>query len=360
MAKFPSDTQTPSIQAIADRKNEHLDLCATEDVGFRSRSTLLDNVHLIHQSLPELCIEDVDLSVDLLGKRLHAPLIIAGMTGGTNRAAQINRALSEVAERCGYGFGLGSQRAMQRVPSTEDTYQVRESAPSALVLGNIGVIQARDMSTQELRALVERVGADALCVHMNPTMELIQSDGDRDFRGSLATYQRLSAELGFPVVAKETGCGISLHTARALKSVGIHAVDVSGAGGTSWAGVEALRAKPENRALGQVLWDWGIPTAVSVAWCSRTELTTIATGGIRHGLDVAAAISLGATAVGIARPVLQVFTEKGQEGVEVFLKEVEQQLKAIMLLCGARNILELRNASRVIVGELNDWLMQGK
>ncbi len=345
---------------ITSRKDEHLDLCATKEVGFRARGTLLDNVRLVHQALPELRVDDVDLSVEILGKRLRAPLIIAGMTGGTSRAGRINQELAAVAEACGYGFGLGSQRAMQGMGGAEISYQVRRWAPTTLVLGNIGVIQARDMSTDALSHLVEQVGADALCVHMNPAMELIQQNGDRDFTGGLSTFARLVRELTVPVVAKETGCGISKEIAHALKAVGVQAIDVSGAGGTSWVGVETLRASHETQALGELLWDWGIPTAVSVAWCAEVGVSSIATGGIRHGLDIAAALSLGASAVGIARLVLQALEQDGQEGVRRFLSQVEQQLRVIMLLCGARTVSELRATHRVITGELKDWLASSK
>ncbi|MCB9666577.1 MAG: type 2 isopentenyl-diphosphate Delta-isomerase [Myxococcales bacterium] len=344
------------MQHIQSRKDEHLELCATREVGFRSRGTLLDNVRLVHQALPELHLDEVDLSVEILGKRLRAPLIIAGMTGGTPRAGRINQALATVAEACGYGFGLGSQRAMQDMGGAEISYQVRQWAPTTLILGNIGVMQARDMSSSAIQQLVGQVGADALCVHMNPAMELIQQEGDRDFSGGLSTFTRLAAELPIAVVAKETGCGISKDVALALKAAGVRAIDVSGAGGTSWVGVETLRAGEETQALGELLWDWGIPTAVSVAWCAEVGIPSIATGGIRHGLDIAAALSLGACAVGIAGPVLKALEQGGQERVRRFLSRIEQQLRAIMLLSGVRTVAELRARPRVITGELKDWL----
>lgn len=341
---------------ISARKQEHIDLCTTNDVAFRQRGTLLDNVQLVHQALPELRLDDVDLGIELLGKKLRAPLIIAGMTGGTERARHINQELASVAERLGYGFGLGSQRAMQRMPDTVRSYQVRPQAPTTLLLGNIGVMQARELSTNDIHSLVDQVGADALCVHMNPAMELIQDEGDRDFTGAVETFRRLVSELSVPVVAKETGSGISERAAHALRACGVTTVDVSGAGGTSWVGVETLRAKGDAQSLGELLWDWGIPTAVSIAWCSSAGLKVIATGGIRHGRDVAAALSLGATAAGIARPVLQAFDQGGAEAVVRFLKRVEQQLRTIMLLCGAGNVKALQTTPKVLTAELREWL----
>ncbi|QQR90913.1 MAG: type 2 isopentenyl-diphosphate Delta-isomerase [Myxococcales bacterium] len=341
---------------IESRKKDHLDLCSDDAVSFRRRSTLLDQVRLVHQSLPDLHLDEIDLSVQMFGKQLKAPLLIAAMTGGTEKAAAINRDLAKIAENYGYAFGLGSQRAMHTQPEQTWTYEVRKWAPSTLIFGNVGVVQARDMSVSELNTMVRLVGADALCAHMNPAMELIQGGGDRDFRGGTDTFKRLARELSVPVIAKETGCGISKETADKLSRAGVLHVDVSGAGGTSWVGVETLRAQGENKKLGEVLWDWGIPTAVSVHWASSMGLSTIATGGIRHGLDVAAALAMGAHMAGIARPVLQAYQQGGIDAVEQFLEQVQMQLRATMLLCGARTIAELQSAPKVILGELRDWI----
>jgi isopentenyl-diphosphate delta-isomerase len=341
---------------IKQRKVDHLELCATDEVAFKGRTTLLECVQLVHQSLPELHYDEVDTSVTLLGKRLRAPLLIAAMTGGSDPSAEVNRELSAIAEARGYGFGLGSQRAMQRSPETAWTYEVRKHAPTTLVLGNVGVVQAREMDTAVLAKLAADIGADALCVHMNPAMELVQPGGDRDFRGGLDTFARLLRELPLPIVAKETGNGISARAAAQLRALGVQVADVSGAGGTSWVGVEALRAADDEKALGEALWDWGVPTAASVAYCARAGLLPIATGGIRTGLDVARALALGAGAAGIARPVLQAFKAGGRQGANAFLDRVERELRAVMLLCGARTVADLQRAERIVSGELKDWL----
>jgi isopentenyl-diphosphate delta-isomerase len=345
---------------IGQRKADHLSICANEDVGFRGRTTLLECVELVHESLPELSLDELDPRVTLCGKTLRAPLIIAAMTGGTDEAAEVNHKLAAIAEKRGLGFGLGSQRAMQKVPETAWTYDVRKHAPKTLVLGNVGIVQAREQSSAMLDKLAHDIGADALCVHMNPAMELIQPEGDRDFRGCVDTYARLTRELSVPVVAKETGSGISLRTAQRLREVGVRHVDVSGAGGTSWVGVETLRAEGEAKAIGERLWDWGVPTAASVAYCRRASHTVIATGGIRTGLDVARAIALGATAAGIARPMLQALREGGEAGAEAYIERVERELKTIMLLTGSRRVEDLERAPRVVVGQLKDWLSLGQ
>ena len=343
---------------IKRRKEDHLDLCSTDDVAFKERTTLFENVRLIHQSLPELALADIDTSVTLFGKRLRAPIFIASMTGGAPRAAEINRALAAIAERRGYGFGLGSQRAMHRKPETAWTYEVRENAPTALLLGNIGVVQAGEWATEIVAGMLRDVGADGLFIHMNPAMEIVQPGGDRDFRGGVETFARYVRELSLPVVAKETGNGISAETARRLYGAGVRYADVSGAGGTSWVGVETLRAEGSEKALGEAFWDWGIPTAASVGLVTREGLRAIATGGVKTGLDVARAISLGAVAAGIARPCLQAYLAGGSEGAEKFLVGVEDELRASMLLCGAKDLAALRAAPKMIFGELKEWLAQ--
>jgi isopentenyl-diphosphate Delta-isomerase len=348
---------------IAERKDDHLALCTHEDVGFRRVTTLLECVRLVHDSLPDMAMGEIDTAVSILGKRLRAPLIIASMTGGSEDAGRINRELASIAEERGVGFGLGSQRAMHVRPRAAGSYAVRALAPSTLVLGNVGVVQARSMATSELRGLVDDVGADALCLHLNPAMELVQPGGDRDFSQGLATIARVVKDLGVPVVVKETGCGISPAVGERLRDVGVQHVDVSGAGGTSWVGVETRRAigagDERARSLGEALWDWGIPTAASVALLKPMGFETImATGGIATGVDVARALALGANAAGIARPVLKALSSGGRQGAIALLDAVVDELRAVMLLTGSRDVTALRSVPRVIVGELGSWMVE--
>jgi isopentenyl-diphosphate delta-isomerase len=344
------------VDSISKRKDEHLDLASRGDVGFRSKTTLFECVELVHDAMPELSVDEVDLSVRVLGRRLRAPLLLAGMTGGTERARQINLDLASIAEEHGYAFGLGSQRAMLKDPRTEVTYRVRAAAPSTLLLGNIGAVQAAGMRTHELDELVQSVGADALCVHLNPAMELVQPGGDQDFKGVEAAFGRLAGELACPVVAKETGCGLSVSVARRLSAAGVRHVDVSGAGGTSWVAVEAQRAAAGEEQLGQRFWDWGIPTAASLLCVAPFEFrTVIATGGIASGLDAAKALALGAHLVGIARPVLQALERGGPQGAVEFLRQVERELRTALLLIGARDVASARQAPRLLGGKLARW-----
>jgi isopentenyl-diphosphate delta-isomerase len=344
---------------IAQRKADHLDLAEKGDVAFKQTTTLFECVRLVHDALPELAFDEVDPGVTLFGKRLRAPILIAAMTGGHERAERINLELAEVAEERGIAFGLGSQRAMLKNSEALKSYAVRSVAPTALVLGNLGVVQASAMSTAEVEDLVGKVSADALCVHLNPAMELVQEGGDRDFRGGLETLERLCSGLRIPVVAKETGCGLSSRVARRLRGAGVRHVDVSGAGGTSWVAVETQRAQAERRALGQTFWEWGIPTAASVGLVAPCGFDTVfATGGVKTGLEIAKAIALGASAGGIARPTLQALARGGPAAVIELLTQVEAEIRTALLLTGSRNLGELRSAPRVLLGELADWLAQ--
>ncbi len=347
------------MSTIGQRKADHISLCAEGEVGFRGATTLFEEVHLVHDALPELDLAEIDTRCRLFGKELRAPLIIAAMTGGTEEAGRINRGLAQLAEIHGLGFGLGSQRAMHLRTDSTSTYAVRDVAPTALVLGNVGVVQARSMTTAQLDNLVRAIGADALCVHLNPAMELVQVGGDRDFRGCLETLARLQSDLSVPLVVKETGCGLSRKLGERLRRADIRHVDVSGAGGTSWVAVETLRAPAEQvqtRALGEALWDWGIPTAASVAAVSTLGFETIiATGGIASGMDAARAIALGASCAGIARPILKAMAAGGVERADQFLAGILNELRAVMLLTGSADLAALRRAPRVIGTKLRAW-----
>jgi isopentenyl-diphosphate delta-isomerase len=344
---------------IAQRKTDHLHIARSGQGAFH-RSTLLENVHLVHSALPGIAFDEVDLGTTLLGRNLAAPIIIAGMTGGTKEGRTLNRALAAAAQTLGIAFGLGSQRPMLDKPALAATYEVRDVAPDILLLSNFGVVQLGAMKTAAIAEAMERVGADALAIHLNAGQELVQPGGDSDFRGSLATIRRVVKELGRPVVVKETGCGISPTVAAALDEAGVAAIDVSGAGGTSWIAIEALRAKGEQAARGQLFHEWGIPTAACVAWLAQMSIHAqlIASGGIRTGLDVAAAMALGARVVGLAQPVLAAASKGGAKGATRFLASVIDSLRTACMLAGVARAADLAEAPKVVTGELLDWIAQ--
>jgi isopentenyl-diphosphate delta-isomerase len=343
------------VSEIRRRKDAHLELCARGDVE-AGRSTLLDQVHLLHEALPELSVHEVDLSIELFGRPLQAPVLIAGMTGGSERAAALNRDLASAAQKLGLGMGVGSQRAMLVDPSCAASYRVRDVAPDILLLANLGAVQAREAGPARVAGLVDAIGADALCVHLNAAQELAQDEGDRDFRGCLETLRRLARELPVPVVVKETGCGFAPGTLARLRDAGVAAVDVAGAGGTSWPAVESLRGSARQRALGAALREWGIPTAAALLYARRAGLAAIASGGVRSPGDALAALALGAVAVALALPFLRAHAERGRDGVIDAGRDLCEGLRALMLLTGTRRVCDLARAPRVLGSELRGWL----
>ncbi|MEW6270157.1 MAG: type 2 isopentenyl-diphosphate Delta-isomerase [Thermodesulfobacteriota bacterium] len=349
-----SEVKAVAHDDVAARKQSHLDLCVREDVEAAEKSTLLEQVDLVHDALPDLALEDVDLRTRWLGKDLAAPLVITGMTGGTEEAFAVNRDLARIAEEARIAFGLGSQRAMHKRPESAWTYRIREFAPTTVLLANIGLAQARTMSAAELQPLISAVSADALCLHLNVAQELIQPEGDRDFRDGTQTFRRLCRELPVPVVAKETGCGVSREVGLRLRAAGVKHIDVSGAGGTSWVRIEALRA-PGGSSLGELYRDWGIPTAASVLQLRGLGVQTIASGGVRDGLDAAKAIALGASLVGFALPVYQAYREGGAVAARAFVDGVIAALRMAMLLTGCRTLADLRRAPTIIGPALLRW-----
>ncbi len=344
--------------AIARRKADHLEVAASGEADFAERTTLLEHVHLVHQALPELAADELELDVELCGHRLAAPVMVTGMTGGTATAARINREVATAAAAAGLAMGVGSQRAMAEHPELLATFRVKDVAPGVVLIGNLGVVQAKALGTARVIELVKQIEADALAIHLNPGQELIQADGDRDFRGAVDTIARLVDALPVPVIVKETGCGLSAQAAARLKFVGVTTVDVAGAGGTSWVAVEARRAAEGSRAraLGTELWDWGVPTAVATVACASHGLTTIASGGLRSGLDVARALALGAALGGLAAPVLRAQRAGGVEAIGELLAGVIASVRAVMLLTGSRRVADLRAAPRHLGAPLRGWL----
>jgi isopentenyl-diphosphate delta-isomerase len=354
LSAAPGDGAEP---AIARRKADHLEVAASGRADF-ARTTLLEHVHLVHQALPELALDAIDLTTELLGRRLAAPLVITGMTGGTPEAAIVNRDLARAAEAAGVAFGVGSQRAMDEHPELAGSYEVRDVAPDVLLIGNVGGVQALAMGPARAIELAKRIGADALAIHLNPGQELIQERGDRDFRGVLDAIRRIVDASPIPVLVKETGCGLSAEAAAALAGAGVTTVDVAGAGGTSWVAVEAVRAPAGSAAaaLGAELWDWGLPTAVAVVACARARHAVIASGGLRSGYDVARALALGARAGGMAAPLLRAQRAGGLDGARAELGRVVSAIRSVCLLTGCRRAADLAGAPRHLGAPLRAFL----
>ncbi|MCL2011353.1 MAG: type 2 isopentenyl-diphosphate Delta-isomerase [Cystobacterineae bacterium] len=348
-------------EMTARRKDDHLELCATQEVEPLSNKTLFHRVHLVHCAMPEMALAEADLSCQWFGKKLKAPLLITGMTGGTERALAVNQALARVAEKHGIALGLGSQRAMGERDELASTFAVRNVAPNALIIGNIGLRQAAELGIDRVRRLVEMIDADALALHLNPAQELAQPEGDRDFRGGYKLVEALVEAFEGRLLVKETGCGISPKVAKRLVSLGIESIDVSGLGGTSWIRVEQLRNAAGEEGLEPEFASWGIPTAAAIASVRRSlgpMLHLVASGGIRNGLEVAKALALGANIAGMALPFFKAVSSGGEAAASALLEQLMRTLKQTLLLCGARNAEELRRKPKIIEQELHSWLEQ--
>jgi isopentenyl-diphosphate delta-isomerase len=346
-------------EITGSRKDAHLDLCAKEEVEPVQNSTLLECVRLVHCAMPEMAVEDVDLSTPFLGKRLRAPLLITGMTGGTERAGKVNRELAILAERHGVAFGVGSQRAMAESTARAASYQVRDVAPTVALLGNIGLYQAVQMGVDGVRRLADAIGADAMALHLNAGQELTQPEGDRDFRGGYPVVESLVKAFGDKLLVKETGCGIGPEVARRLMELGVRNIDVSGLGGTSWVRVEQLRASGMLAQLGAEYSSWGIPTAAATAAVRKAvgpEVRLVASGGIRTGLEMAKALAIGADVAGMALPLFRAQQEGGLEGADKALQIILAGLRQALVLTGSKSCAELRRKPVVMTGELKDWL----
>lgn len=351
-----------TAKRTANRKEDHLRICLEKDVEAKKITAGFEDVFLIHKALPEINLEDIRTETVFLNHKFSAPIIVEGMTGGTEKSVTINAAIAQAVEELGLGMGVGSQRAALEDPSLERTYKiVREKAPKAFLVSNIGGPQLlMEDSISKIKRAVEMIEADALAIHLNPLQEVVQPEGEKFYAGIIDRIRRVTERLDVPIIVKETGGGISAEVAGMLEDAGVACIDVAGAGGTSWAAVEYYRAVEQgiafSRDLGLMLWDWGIPTVISLIEVTRsTSLPVIASGGVRSSLDIAKSIALGASLAGIARPVL-LSASRGYEDVKRMLSSLIAQLRSVMFLVGADSIERLRKAPLVILGRTAEWL----
>jgi isopentenyl-diphosphate delta-isomerase len=332
---------------IENRKSEHLRVCIEEDVEFQQLTSGLEKYRFTHCCLPELDRSDIELGTNFLGKSLKAPILISSMTGGTELAHLVNTRLATVAQRYGLAMGVGSQRIALEQPELAPTFAVRSLAPDILLLANLGAVQLNyGCGLEECLKLVELLEADALILHLNPLQEWVQSKGDKNFKGLLAKIEQICAQLPVPVIAKEVGNGISAMMAQRLIEAGVAAIDVAGAGGTSWAKVESQRAKdPKQRHLGQVFADWGLPTAecITAIRTLNSTIPLIASGGLKNGLDLAKSIALGADLGGLARPFLVAAIES-EAAVDELVKFLIAEIEIVLFCTGNPNLSALKNS----------------
>jgi isopentenyl-diphosphate Delta-isomerase len=323
---------------MAGRKEDHLRICAKEDV--ETSDPGFWRIRLAHRASPEISLDEVSTKVRFLGKTLGFPLIFEAITGGTAEAEKINRTLAKVAQEFGLGMGVGSQRAAIEDPKLARTYQVRDVAPEILLIGNIGAAQLNlGWGLKECERAVAMIGADALALHLNPLQEAIQPEGNTDFNGVIRKVNAVAKGLSVPVIAKEVGSGLDIRTARKLK---VAALDVAGAGGTSWSLVESFRNQDLMGSVGVAYSEWGIPTVEAVESLSKLKTPLIASGGIRSGLDAAKSIALGADVAGVALPALRAYYGGGEDALRAYVKKFILEFRIAMYLTGSKRVGQLR------------------
>ncbi|MBC7130120.1 type 2 isopentenyl-diphosphate Delta-isomerase [Candidatus Bathyarchaeota archaeon] len=345
------------------RKADHIRIATAYDVQAKNIKTGFEDIHFIHKALPEIDKDEIDLSVNAFSHAFKAPIIVDAMTGGTPKAEKINAIIATAVEKLGLGMGVGSQRAALEDKKLVRTFAiVRKKAPTAFIIANIGAVQlVRGYSISEVKKAIEMIEADAIAIHLNSLQEAIQPEGETSFKGILGKIKEITLQLDKPVIVKETGAGIASEEAKKLEAVGVKGINVSGAGGTSFAAVEYYRAKEiANNAqskLGETFWDWGIPTAVSlIEVIQSVRVPVIASGGLRNGLDIAKALSLGASLAGFAHPILTAALNGGEENVEKTLTLIIEELRNTMFLVGAKDCHALRHVPVVITGKTAEWL----
>ncbi|HUF37737.1 MAG TPA: type 2 isopentenyl-diphosphate Delta-isomerase [Anaerolineales bacterium] len=330
----------PKVTPIEDRKSDHIRINLEEDVR-SGLTTGLERIQFTHRALPDLNLEEVDLSLTLFGKSLAAPLLISGMTGGTAEAGRINRALAEAAQAAQIAMGVGSQRAALENPDLAETFRVRDAAPDTLLFANLGAIQLNyGYTADHCRRAVDMIEADALVLHLNPLQEAVQPEGDTRWAGLLSRIEAVSRALPVPVIAKEVGWGFSKEDARLLAEAGVAAIDVAGAGGTSWSQVEMHRAQDEAQArLAAAFIDWGIPTADAIrnVVTGAPGLPVIASGGLRSGTDIAKCLALGACLGGMAGPYLKAAAVSPEAAIAAVLA-VRREVQVCMFAAGAADL----------------------
>lgn len=335
------------VTPLSERKSDHIRINLEEDVR-SGLTTGLERYHFNHRAIPELNLDEVDLRVSIFDKTLQSPILISSMTGGTASAGEINRTLARAADHEGIAMGLGSQRAALEHPELSDTFRVRDVAPNLMLFANLGVIQLNyGYTIDHCRRAVEMVEADALILHFNPLQEAVQPEGDINWAGLLPKIELVCRQIGVPVIAKEVGWGFAKEDVRLLKETGVSAVDVAGAGGTSWSQVEMHRAENESQArLAAAFLDWGIPTSEAITNVREIapEMLVFASGGLRTGIDIAKSIALGATIGGMAGPFLKAAVQS-EEAVIQTIREIRREIQVCMFAAGAPDIPSLQATS---------------
>jgi isopentenyl-diphosphate delta-isomerase len=333
------------------RKDDHIHINLEEDVSFNRTTTGLERYRFVHQALPEMDLDDVDTTTTFLGHRLAFPVMIGSMTGGTPRAGEINRILAESAATAGIGMGLGSTRAMLEDHDAAWTFQMRRYAPDIVLFANLGAVQLNyGYGIDACRTIVEQTEADGLFLHLNPLQEALQPEGDTNFSSLVSRIESVCKALTVPIIVKEVGWGMSSKVTRWLLDAGVAAIDVAGAGGTSWSQVEMHRSESRvQREVAASFRDWGIPTSEAIleARSISADVPLIASGGLRTGIDVAKCLALGADVATLAGVILRA-ADKGPKRLAEQIEILHRQLKVAMFVSGATTVAELHDVEMTL------------
>ena len=347
-----------------NRKLDHIKICLKDDVEFKTKSAGFEEVELIHQSLPELDYQKIDMTTKFLGRQFDYPILINAMTGGHPESAKVNKTLAQFASEFNIPMEVGSQRAAIENVDLIGTYGIaREFTKSAggniFLIGNIGGGQlVQHYGIEEVQKCIEMIDADALAIHLNPLQEALQKEGNVNYQNLLGKIKEIITQIKVPIIIKETGNGLSQGALKSLKDIGVKYVDVSGAGGTSWAAVESYRHGKDNEfaKIAINFRDWGIPTVVSTIMAVKIGLNVICSGGIRTGIDIAKSIACGADIAGIALPFLEHAFQEDLDGLRDQMKIFIRELQTSMFLTKSANIEKMKTAKKIFLGKIKEWI----
>ncbi len=352
-----------------DRKLEHIEICLNKNVQFAEKSAGFDEIELIHQSIPEMDLNEIDPTAEFLGMRFDYPILINAITGGHPQSAKINKALGQIASEFNIPMAVGSQRAALENNELINTYKIaREAADNVtrkiFLIGNIGAAQLIKKSEDDnyavniIKECIEMITADALAIHLNPLQEALQKEGDLNYKGLLNKLAKIVKQIKVPIIIKETGNGLSWEVLKALKDIGIKNVDISGAGGTSWAAIESYRHEENTipALIAKNFRDWGIPTVISTLMAVKLGFNVIASGGVRSGIDIAKALACGANLVGLALPFLRGAYLENLDLLRAQLMMYTKELRTTMFITKAANIVELKSVKKIYFGRIKEWI----
>ncbi|MHA2170610.1 MAG: type 2 isopentenyl-diphosphate Delta-isomerase [Candidatus Kariarchaeaceae archaeon] len=351
---------------IENRKAEHIKLVAERNVAVDNASNGFELFEVVPTAIPNINFNEISLKSKFLDKEFSAPILVAGMTGGYSDAQKINTGIGRVCAKLGIPMGVGSQRAMILNDGLTPTFDIKSEVPDLFLIGNLGLVQfCNEFDINDYHTATEKIAADAMALHVNAFQELCQPEGDINFNNAWGQLEMLCKESAVPVIGKEVGSGIAWEEVVRMEQIGCQAVDVGGSGGTSWAKIELMRYEGDELpfTLDDPTLHWGIPTAFAT-WeaTEKTNVDIIATGGMYHGLMAAKALAMGASLVGIARPVLQAFMSGGESLVEKWLLRYMETIKSVMFLMGTASILDLKQTKSQLIptGKAREWLLHRK